>query len=106
MNNAARVEGREPRAVGFHAFIELLVVIGIIAILAALLLPTLGRAKERAGRRALSNLRQIGVALQLYVDANNQRLPVMRDKAPGDRYESTADEHLTQCGNRVTQRIG
>jgi prepilin-type N-terminal cleavage/methylation domain-containing protein/prepilin-type processing-associated H-X9-DG protein len=63
--------------------IELLVVIGIIAILAGLLLPTMGRAKESArGTACLSNLRQIGVALQLYVDANNQRLPVMRDKSP------------------------
>ncbi len=62
--------------------IELLVVIGIIAILAALLLPALGRAKESArGAACLSNLRQIGVALQLYVDANNQRLPFMRDKS-------------------------
>lgn len=62
--------------------IELLVVIGIIAILAALLLPTLGKAKEHGRATAcLSNLRQIGVALQLYVDANNQRMPFMRDKS-------------------------
>ena len=62
--------------------IELLVVIAIIAVLAALLLPTLGRAKE-AGRAAacLSNLHQIGLALQLYVQDNNNRLPFMRDKS-------------------------
>ncbi len=61
--------------------IELLVVIAIIGILAALLMPTFGRAKENArGAACLSNLHQIGVALQLYVDANNQRLPIMRDK--------------------------
>ena len=64
--------------------IELLVVIAIIAVLAALALPVFGRAKE-AGRSAvcLSNLHQIGIALQVYVDSNNNRLPVMRDRAAG-----------------------
>ena len=62
--------------------IELLVVIAIIGVLAALLLPVLGRAKE-SGRAAacLSNLHQIGLALQLYVQDNNNRLPYMRDKS-------------------------
>jgi len=64
--------------------VELLVVIAIIAILAALLLPALGKAKEHArGTACISNLRQIGVALQLYVDGNNNRLPFMRDKYIG-----------------------
>ena len=60
--------------------IELLVVIAIIAILAALLLPTLGRAKESARATAcLSNLHQIGLALQIYAQENSNKLPVMRD---------------------------
>lgn len=62
--------------------IELLVVIAVIAILAALLFPALNRAKESGPATAcLSNLHQIGVALQLYVQDNNNQLPRMRDKS-------------------------
>ena len=64
--------------------IELLVVISIIGILAALLLPVMARSKEAARATVcLSNLHQIGVALQIYVSENNNKLPVMRD-APLD----------------------
>ncbi len=60
--------------------IELLVVIVIVAILAALLLPVLGRVKESARATAcLSNLHQVGIALQIYVSDNNNKMPVMRD---------------------------
>jgi len=57
-----------------HAFtlVELLVVIGIIAVLAALLLPVLARGKLSAQRAACqSNLRQLGIATQLYWADNN-----------------------------------
>lgn len=58
--------------------VELLVVMTIIAIIAALLLSSLADAQKRAqGVACLSNLRQIGLALNLYVtDDNNNHLPV------------------------------
>jgi prepilin-type N-terminal cleavage/methylation domain-containing protein len=57
--------------------IELLVVIAIIAILAAMLMPVLGRAKENGRRTACaSNLRQLGLALAIYAADNQDVLPL------------------------------
>src|SRR5437016_7879297 len=56
--------------------VELLVVIGIIAILIGLLFPVIARARESANRVAcLSNLRQLATATLAYLGENKQRLP-------------------------------
>ena len=55
--------------------IELLVVIAIIAILMAILMPTLNRAKEQGKRaKCLNNLRQLTLAWILYADSNDDKL--------------------------------
>lgn len=63
--------------------IELLVVIAILSILAAMLLPVLGRGKASAQSIAcVNNLHQIGIALELYVQDHRDRLPVCAGYLP------------------------
>jgi prepilin-type N-terminal cleavage/methylation domain-containing protein/prepilin-type processing-associated H-X9-DG protein len=74
--------------------VELLVVLAIIAILAALLLPALASAKEKARKGAcISNLRQIGIALQSYAPDFDGRIPYGPQAPPfsnpSDFYPST-----------------
>jgi prepilin-type processing-associated H-X9-DG protein/prepilin-type N-terminal cleavage/methylation domain-containing protein len=79
--------------------VELLVVIGIIAILIALLLPSLQRAREAANKtKCASNLKQIGYAVLMY--ANDNRGNIMW------RFRGIASPPMPVAGNYVTSTFG
>ena len=61
---------------------ELLVVIGLIAVLISLLLPVVGRVRAAANSAAcLSNLRQLGIAIDLYAVNNKNTMPVILERS-------------------------
>src|SRR3954451_14764932 len=62
---------------GGFTLVELLVVIGIIALLVSILLPTLNKARESARRtKCLANLRSIGQLVNIYANQNKGVMPI------------------------------
>jgi prepilin-type N-terminal cleavage/methylation domain-containing protein/prepilin-type processing-associated H-X9-DG protein len=88
MREGFRARARRVR-VGF-TLLELLVVMAIIGVLATLLLPALNRARAKAEAIiCVSNLRQWGLATQLYATDHNDRLPPEGSPNPGERSTNT-----------------
>jgi len=104
------VSGHASRRSGF-TLVELLVVIAIIGILTALLLPALSVARRRARLTGcISNLRQCAVALNLYLNANNDYFPQSLNLDAGGRWHTVMDalrphlgspEQMFQCPEDV-----
>ncbi|MBN1553510.1 MAG: type II secretion system protein [Phycisphaerae bacterium] len=93
------------RKCGF-TLIELLVVIAIISLLVSILLPSLTKAKELA-RSAVcaSNLRQLGVAGQMYVSQSEDRYPYFNDQPKSNNYPYWQLCLLWALGEATSQEV-
>jgi prepilin-type N-terminal cleavage/methylation domain-containing protein/prepilin-type processing-associated H-X9-DG protein len=97
--------GTRPARPGF-TLIELLTVIAIIGILAAIIIPTVGRVRESArAAQCSSNLRQITMALMLYASDHRDVLPSgTRDKRPDESGSGTKVPWTKEIGRYLPQR--
>ena len=86
-----------PKACNAFTLIELLVVIAIIALLAAMIFPVFATARDK-GRQAacLSNTRQLGVGLMLYVQDNDETFPFSYSPALGNYWPDLARPYTGQ----------
>ena len=110
MNDIEFPPSRRPLLFGVHGFtlIELLVVVSIVALLIAIMLPALGKAREQAKRSScLSNLHQTHLAFAYYAQENDDRVPLgyrsVSKQFNSMVYSATASQWVLFGGSRSRQ---
>jgi prepilin-type processing-associated H-X9-DG protein len=95
---------------GWNGVITVLAVVAILAVLGAMLLPALAKAKQKAQRiSSANNLKQIGLAVRLFSQDNNDRLPAsfeeMKNELNTDKitYDPQSGQRYTYLGNGLYQ---
>jgi prepilin-type N-terminal cleavage/methylation domain-containing protein/prepilin-type processing-associated H-X9-DG protein len=106
MKNSILTRSARRHRRGF-TLIELLVVIAIIAILAALLLPALSKARDRAKSiNCLSNIRQIGLAFKIYTDENDNKFVQLARSGASPANAIVSDGAKTWWPDLLTASMG
>jgi len=98
------IMSRNRRNCGF-TLVELLVVIGIIAVLVGILLPALGKARAAASKvKCAANLRNLGQALVIYANSNKGRMPLHECTGPAWLWDIPLEtrDKLVKCGAQRT----